>query len=831
MPSRQSTLFDAAPDPWELDAATEQLAAEVVFFDPPHGPFDYSVPAPLAARLKPGQRVQVPLGRGNRPIVGYCTDLRPKLVGQRKLKPIGRVVDEAPLLAPPMLRLARWMSDYYLCPLGQILQTIIPAGVRGQAGTREMTFLSVPDAVKEQLAAGTLKAGAKQLDALKVLAASPRALTPPELAQAAKCTLGPIAELRKKKLVTAQVRRIQQMEVEETVEHRQQQLKLNADQQAALDYILAALSERRHETVLMHGVTGSGKTEVYIRAIDEVIQYGRQAIVLVPEISLTPQTRQRFRSRFDKVALLHSHLSDAERHWHWQQIAQGQVQVVVGARSAVFAPTPQLGLIVIDEEHDASFKQGEQPRYHARDVAEQRAAAENVPLVLGSATPSLESWQRANQGSGFRVQVSTGGDRESGVRSQQSGTGCVRASEVLSTQYSVPSGRYVQPSNSLPPTPDARRPTPDTRHPSPYRLIDMPRRVEDRPLPAVATIDLRTEFQNRASRGAVSRSLHRAIDEALGDDGQVILLLNRRGFSTHIQCPACGYVAKCPHCDLSLTHHRKEEKVVCHYCDHEEPSPVRCPDCSFDGIRYAGFGTERLESEIKARFPGVEALRMDSDTMQKPGSHEEALGRFRRGEVKILLGTQMIAKGLDFPNVTLVGVINADTTLHFADLRAAERTFQLVTQVAGRTGRGDKGGRVLVQTFSPDHYAIQAAIDHDYARFAAAELPSRKEHLYPPFASLIRLIVRSETDSAAEQFIESMASKLKAAIEATKIEHRLLGPAPCPIHKLRGLFRYHVLLSSPAGEALRHAVRDVIDTLEPIEGVQWVVDVDPVDLL
>jgi primosomal protein N' (replication factor Y) len=799
MPARQSTLFDAAPDQWELDARSEQLAAEVVFFDPPHGPFDYAVPAPLSARLKAGQRVQVPLGRGNRPIVGYCTDVRMKEVGQRGLKSIARVVDEQPLLSPPMLRLARWMSDFYLCPLGQILQTVIPAGVRGQAGTREMTFLSVPDAVKQQLEAGTLKAGAKQLDALKILAASPRPLTPPELAQAAKCTLGPIAELRKKKLVTVQVRRIQQVEVEEPVERREQHLVLNPDQQTALDCIIAALRERRHETILMHGVTGSGKTEVYIRAIEEVIGYGRQAIVLVPEISLTPQTRQRFRSRFEKVALLHSHLSDAERHWHWQQIARGEVQVVVGARSAVFAPTPQLGLIVIDEEHDASFKQGEQPRYHARDVAEQRAAAESVPLVLGSATPSLESWQRATQGSGFRVQ------------------GSGEEFNVQCSKFKVRGDN--SPLNLEPGTWNS------------YRLIDLPRRVEDRPLPAVATIDLRTEFQNRASRGAVSRSLHRAIDEALSDGGQVILLLNRRGYSTHIQCPACGFVAKCPHCDLSLTHHRKEEKVICHYCDYEEPSPARCPDCSFDGIRYAGFGTERLESEIKARFPGASALRMDSDTMQKPGSHEAALDRFRRGEVKILLGTQMIAKGLDFPNVTLVGVINADTTLHFADLRAAERTFQLVTQVAGRTGRGDKGGRVLVQTFSPDHYAIQAAIEHDYARFAAAELPSRKEHLYPPFASLIRLIVRSETDSAAEQFIESVAGKLRSEIDAAKIEHRLLGPAPCPIHKLRGLFRYHVLLSSPAGDALRHAVRDVIATLEPIEGVQWVVDVDPLDLL
>src|SRR5262245_61538061 len=669
-----------------------------------------------------------------------------------------------------MLRLASWMADYYLCPLGQVLQAIVPAGVRGKAGTREMTFLSVPLQVLEQLQSGGLKLGEKQLDALRVLASSSRPLTPPELAQAAKCTLGPISELRKKKLVKAEVRRIQQMEVDEVATPREEHLRLNADQQTALDCILSALRERRHETVLMHGVTGSGKTEVYIRAIDEVIQYGRQAIVLVPEISLTPQTRSRFKSRFSSVAVLHSHLSDAERHWHWQQIARGDVQVVVGARSAVFAPTPNLGLIVIDEEHDGSFKQGESPRYHARDVALKRAEMESVPLVLGSATPSLESWHKAVESQTSKVE-------------------------------------------------------------SRFKLIDMPRRVEDRPLPAVATIDLRVEFASRSSRGAVSRSLHRAIDEALKDGGQVILLLNRRGYSTHIQCPACGHVVRCPACDLALTHHRADATAICHYCDFSMPAPVRCPQCAFDGIRFSGFGTERLEVEIKNRFPDVPIVRMDSDTMQKPGSHEAALARFRSGEVKILLGTQMIAKGLDFPNVTLVGVVNADTTLHFCDLRAAERTFQLVTQVAGRTGRGDKGGRVLVQTFSPDHYAILAAIDHDYARFAAAELPSRQAHLYPPFPSLIRLIVRGESEATTEQFAEAAGDKLRAAVEAAAIEQRVLGPAPCPIAKLRGLFRYHVLLSSPAGEELRTAVRGVMENLEMVEGVQWVVDVDPVDLL
>jgi primosomal protein N' (replication factor Y) len=794
--SRQPTLFDAEPEPWQMDAAHEVLAASVVFAEQPLGPYDYRVPANLAAKLRPGQRVQVPLGKGNRSVVGYCTAVATKPAGSRPLKPVARLLDEQPLLSQAMLRLAEWMAGYYLCPLGQVLQAIVPAGVRGQAGTREMTFLSVPQQVLEQLAAGGLKLGEKQADALRVLAASPRPLTPPELAQAAKCSLAPVNELRKKKLVQATVRRIHQVAAGEQIAPREAHLVLNADQQAALQAILAPLRARRHETILLHGVTGSGKTEVYIRAIEEVLHYGRQAIVLVPEISLTPQTRARFQSRFASVAVLHSHLSDAERHWHWQQIAAGEVQVVVGARSAVFAPTPQLGLIVIDEEHDGSFKQNESPRYHARDVALRRAAMENVPLVLGSATPSLESWHRAAEGSGFRVQGS--GEKEI-TEDQEPGQ-----------------------------TPN---PEPRTLNPEPFRLIDMPRRVEGRPLPEVATIDLRAEFQNRTARGAVSRSLARAIEEALREGGQVILLLNRRGFSTHIQCPACGHVVACPACDLPLTHHREDDQAICHYCDFQTPAPVRCPECAFDGIRFSGFGTQRLEAEVKGRFADVGVLRMDSDTMQKPGSHEAALARFKSGEVKILLGTQMIAKGLDFPNVTLVGVVNADTTLHFCDLRAAERTFQLVTQVAGRTGRGDKGGRVLVQTFSPDHYAILAAIEHDYARFATAELPSRQAHQYPPFASLIRLIFRGESEPAVDQFAESACEKLRAAIEAAAIEHRVLGPAPCPIARLRGLFRYHILLCSPAAEQLRHAVRSVTEPWEPIEGLQWVVDVDPLDLL
>lgn len=774
---QQQNLFIAEPEPWEVDAAEEHLAASVVFAEAPHGPFDYLVPDGLRGAVEPGRRVRVPLGKGNRSVVGYCVKIESRQEEPRKLKPVQTVVDVAPLLSPSLLRLTEWMADYYLCEWGTVIEAVLPAGVRGQAGTREQTFLSVTTNVAAHLT--QLKLPAKQAEVLQRLAASPRPLTPHALAKAAGCTLAPLNELRKKGLIKAETRRVERGQHDLAATPREEHLVLNADQQAALSAILEPLHAPRHETIVMHGVTGSGKTEVYIRAIDEVIHFGRQAIVLVPEISLTPQTRERFRCRFERVAVLHSHLSPAERHWHWQRIARGEIQVVVGARSAVFAPTPHLGLIVLDEEHDTSFKQDSAPRYHARDVALRRAQAENIPLVLGSATPSLESWQKAALGE--------------------------------------------------------------------YRLVDMPRRVSDRPLPDVATIDLRTEFQNRSSRGAVSRQLHQAIDQALKEGGQVILLLNRRGFATHIQCPACGHVVRCPDCDLALTHHRDGEKAICHYCDYEIVTPHSCPSCHFAGIQFSGLGTQRLEQEILARFRDVATLRMDSDTMDKPGSHEQALDKFRRGEVRILLGTQMIAKGLDFPDVTLVGVINADTALHFPDFRAAERTFQLVTQVAGRTGRGEKGGRVLVQTFSPEHPAIQAAIRHDYAMFAGQELPTRAEYGYPPLSSMVRLIFRGESQTVTEKFAEHLTDQVRAALEPPRSPHapreaplhaeredytaRVLGPAAAPMGKLRGKYRFHTLLFGPNSAMLRDAIRTAARDLEPPEDVQWVADVDPLDML
>jgi len=762
MSDQQHSLFASEPDePWQQDDQSEQLIATVVFVEGPGGEYDYLVPDRLAEKAQVGCRVRVPLGRGNRPLTGYCVRVEAKPAGRRSLKPLADVLDLRSLVSPSMLQLTRWIAGHYLCDWGQVLEAVIPAGVRGQAGTRTATLLTVAPEVIGQI--DRLELPEKQAKVLKTLAAAGEGLTASELARLAKCTPGPITALRKKGLLLARTERIRQQREAEPNVAPQHDLALNEDQKVALGAILDSLHAREHRTILIHGVTGSGKTEVYIQAIEEVVRFGRQAIVLVPEIALTPQTVERFRARFEQVAVLHSHLSDAERHWQWQRIAEGRVQVVVGARSAVFAPVPHLGLVILDEEHETTFKQEITPRYHARDVAITRCRMEHVPLVLGSATPSLESWHRARTGE--------------------------------------------------------------------YRLVEMPRRVLGRPLPAVGTVDLRCAVHEKTTRGIIGRQMHMAIRDALKDGGQVILLLNRRGFSTHIQCPACGLVVKCPHCEIALTHHRTDAIALCHYCDYQVPAPTQCPQCSFAGIRYSGQGTQRLEAEIRARFPQVRCLRMDTDTMQGRGAHEKALSVFRAGKVRILLGTQMIAKGLDFPNVTLVGVINADTALHLPDFRAAERTFHLLTQVAGRTGRGEKGGRVLVQTFNPDHPAIQAATRHDYAAFARQELPIRQMLSYPPFTSMVRLVVRGPGEAATGEFAAHLGKQLLAVLEEAKTEARLLGPAPAPFARLRGLYRFQIQVQGHDGAAIRAAVRLATSRVEPPEDIQWIVDVDPLDML
>ena len=769
MPPQQN-LFDTDPPEWEVDAAAKQLVATLVLTTGLDGEFDYLVPDSMAdprrveSLVEPGRRVKAPLGRANRMVIGYCVAVGTKSVPVgRKLKPLAAVVDSASLLTPSMLRLTRWMAEHYLCPWGQVLETVVPAGVRGKAGTRDVTLLSVPTRVAASMA--KLELPPKQRQALQTLATSGSSMTAQQLAERAGCTVAPINALRKQGLIHSEVRRLETDRLTAVAEQeveRQRPKELNEDQQQALTTITSALDAGVHQTVLIHGVTGSGKTEVYIQAIERVVSFGRQAIVLVPEISLTPQTVGRFRERFDHLAVLHSSMSDVERHRHWRRISEGQVQVVIGARSAVFAPTPHLGLIVIDEEHENSFKQDTAPRYHARDVALQRTAEAKVPLILASATPSLESWVRT--------------------------------------------GPQV---------------APDRR----FTLSTMPSRIGQRPMPDVKVVDMRKE----AERGAISRPLRLAIDTQLKDRGQVILLLNRRGFSTTVQCPACGLVIKCEHCDVAMTFHRTDSTLICHWCDARREPPRICPDCKSPQIRYGGLGTQKLEAEVKARFPKANVLRMDTDTMRRPGSHEQALDQFRRGEADILLGTQMIAKGLDFPNVTLVGVLSADAALHFPDFRAAERTFQLVTQVAGRTGRSDRGGRVIVQCYDPDQPAIKASERHDFRAFTRVELPARQALGYPPFGAMARIIARGKSEKLVQAYLESVAGAIREKVPENLI--RILGPAPAPIARLRGEHRQNMMLFSPDESKLREVLSEVWKKQQAPEGVRGIIDIDPQDMM
>jgi primosomal protein N' (replication factor Y) len=445
------------------------------------------------------------------------------------------------------------------------------------------------------------------------------------------------------------------------------------------------------------------------------------------------------------------------------------VQVVVGARSAVFAPARNLGLIVIDEEHEATFKQEATPRYHARDVAVMRARFEDIPILLGSATPSLESWHNAQRGQ--------------------------------------------------------------------YTLLTLPRRVHDRPLPHVHLIDLRHDRHPDKRLHGLSPSLERAMTQALEGGGQVMLLLNRRGFATYIHCPSCGHVEQCRFCDLALTFHKESNVAMCHYCGYEAAPAEQCPECSLAQVRYQGMGTEKLQGEIETKFPGRVVRRMDSDTMRRPGSHRRVLDAFRNGEIHILLGTQMIAKGLDFPNVTMVGVVNADVGLHRADFRAGERTFQLLAQVAGRTGRGPRGGKVFVQTFSPEHPSIALAAAHDYLGFAAAELATRGQHKYPPYQRLARLVIRAKDQEAAGQYADRLAAAFGPAMESAQranpdaSELRILGPAEAPVFRLKGYYRFHFQLQSPSSAFLHQVLRAVVPTVHLPHGVDLTIDIDPQDMV
>ena len=667
--------------------------------------FDYLVPEELSAQVRPGVRVEVPFGKSSR--VGCVLSIREveAFNSRFELKAIKAVKSNSPQLPEKLLQLGSWMADYYCCSYEQAVKALLPGAVRrgsSNRGKRRFSLASQAGADEFIRQNSTKNSAAKRIKVLQTLMQDPD-LTAEEIEMRCGVGLSVVNALLKLQLlvvssVAAATNRRQRRQLEVAADKPRTP---TVEQQAALDGIYDLLDHPEYpvRTGLLFGVTGSGKTEVYLQSIAHALELGKSAIVLVPEISLTPQTVRRFRARFgNELAVLHSRLSDAERREEWQKIYNHQAKIAIGARSALFAPLANLGLIVVDEEHENSYKQSEAPRYSARDVAVMRGKLENAAVILGSATPSLETYYNALNGK--------------------------------------------------------------------YKLWTLQHRAEDSPLPEVRVVDLalaREHAKNAPGQGSTlfTPELITAIKERLYSHEQVILFLNRRGFARELGCPEelCTWVAECPDCSKAYIYHRSRQMLSCGLCGRMEPAPAHCPQCNAEVLRTRGVGTERIEDIARRLFPHARIERMDSDTMRGADAHEITLEKFRRGELDILIGTQMIAKGLDFPNVTLVGVINADSGLNLPDVRAAERTFQLLTQVAGRAGRGDKHGEVIIQTYSPHNDVIRYAVAQDFPAFYEYDAAVRQILNYPPFGHLIALYARGENESEVAEIINSVFNR------------------------------------------------------------------------
>ncbi len=738
--------------------------------------FDYLIPAELASRVEVGSRVQVPFGA--RKVLGCVTTLAESSTYEN-LKPILKVIGAQSLVTAKVLKLARWIAEYYCCAPETALKSVLPEAVREEeAGWRERLFVRVLPI------SGELPKLPKRQKELWHIIEEHRQLPMKQLLELAQTTASTVRRLEDRGLISITT----QISERDPYAHEQilpsQPLPLNEAQRMAYLAIKAAMDahaggDKRSSgngkagktstpgVFLLHGVTGSGKTEVYLQALAHCLEQGKGAIVLVPEISLTPQTVERFKSRFSSgtvktlVAVLHSHLSAGERHDEWHKIRQGRARIVIGARSAIFAPVEPLGLIVVDEEHEHTYKQEEAPRYHARDVAIVRGQMEGAVVVLGSATPSMESYYNCFRGK--------------------------------------------------------------------YQLVEMPERADDKKMPLVRVVDMRQTLRRGKIIPIFSPQLHEAISQRLERKEQTILFLNRRGYSTSLQCPKCGYVAGCPNCSISLTYHRQDPRLACHVCGHTEKVPSACPECRNPDIRYSGLGTQKVEDTLTKLFPHARIKRMDSDALKRKDDFRRILGDFRTGKTDILLGTQMIAKGLHFPNVTLVGIIFADMALHQPDFRAAERTFQLLTQVSGRAGRGDVEGEVFVQAFTPYHPAIQFARRHDFKGYYDQEIEFREQLRYPPVSRVALLTVRGRN----EEKVKFSADHLKKELDKTVADLKdiiLAGPAPAPLLRAETYYRYQLMLRTGRMSLLSKQLAGLTQILHLPEDITLSVDIDPVDL-
>ncbi len=729
--------------------------------------FDYHIPPELVAGVRPGVQVRVPWGRTftNGFVVELATHSTLPV-----LKPILEVLDPEPMIQPSLLALARWMASYYFAPLEQVLRATLPAAVRRPGAGAKQRLTVRPLRVRDDPDAAALPPKQRAtMDALW----SAETLALQALLRRAGVTAAPVRTLERKGWLAVAEEAVGRNPLGELTLLPTTPLPLSPQQQAALEGIVAAMPPAPvpgaepsppaspPAPILLHGVTGSGKTEVYLQAIAHARVAGRGAIVLVPEIALTPQTIDRFVSRFGPtVAVLHSHLSEGERYDEWHRIRSGAATIVVGARSAVFAPVRPLGIIVVDEEHEPSYKQEEAPRYQARDVAVMRGHLEACVVVLGSATPALESWQNARDGK--------------------------------------------------------------------YRLLRMPLRVDDRRMPAVRIVDMRVNAERTGHVNVFSVDLIEAMGDRLSRGEQTILFLNRRGYATALTCPQCGFTAACSACSVSLVYHRADERIRCHLCAASAPAPTVCPQCSDPAIRFGGFGTQRVETIVRKCLPKARVARMDADATTGKGAHERILGEFRAGKVDILIGTQMIAKGLDFPRVTLVGVVNADLSLHLPDFRAGERTYQLLAQVAGRAGRGVLPGEVIIQTYTPHHPALQAVRRGDFEGFCDQETEARRELAYPPFTRLILLTLRGLAEARVLAAAEALSAALTAQAPAGV---RVSEACPAPLARVKSVYRMHIMLRGRSIARMTGQIRAAL-TAAPLPGdVTCAVDVDAVSLL
>lgn len=845
-------MVEAIPISALPSEAIETFAAIVVNVEAPglRQPFTYRVPPEMRKEIAPGACVVVPFG--NSQAIGYVISLTERLPEKLEAVTIkdieARVTGDGANLPPAVLQTARWMSQTYLTDLAQAVRCVVPdtqsAHVVRKYVLADGWEEALPDlkaashrSVLEVLAKmpdhmgseaeishslgdvrvtsplqllrkrGLLtdhwmveppRIGAKQVKAIRLvpnwddaeLEAAKREEKAPAQARLLRKLVevggGPMPVAEAKALSDASDATVKKLVADglletEVLTIRRRPFKFVAgaavppmptgEQEAAVAEIRKRLDKREANVALLYGVTGSGKTEVYLRAIAETRRRKRTALVLVPEIALTAQVVDNFRARIgDRVAVLHSALSDGERRDEWQRIGRGEADVVVGARSAIFAPLDNVGLIVVDEEHESSYKQDTSPRYNARDVAIARARATGATVLLGSATPAVESFFKAESGE--------------------------------------------------------------------WGFLPLRERALSRPLPSVEVVDLRDSYQKGQPPSVFSPQLKEAIADRLAKREQIILFLNRRGFAMFLLCRDCGYTTRCPHCDVSLTYHSRAARIACHHCGYERQAPTSCPTCNGQRLRPFGIGTEKVETETLALFPEARTLRMDRDTTIKKDAHMKMLRTFRSGEADILIGTQMVAKGLDFANVTLVGVISADTALNMPDFRASERAFQLLTQVSGRAGRGRKPGHVIVQTFNPEHESVAAAAEHDYETFYRQEIINRRELAYPPFTRIANIVSQDEDPRNAESRLRILASYLsgnRLRLEGPKIAEdgdlMILGPALCPLSRLRGKYRWHLMLKSTDIDHLRQCLRVAFSHLTPTERIGLSIDLDPLSLL